>query len=224
MYGTGFLPADAVNIYRTDEDDLYLVGTAEVPLAALHMGEILDEAQLPVRYAGYSTCFRREAGSYGKDLRRDVPRAPVRQGRDVHVHRAGGEPRDARVHPERRGEDPRQARDPLPGREHRGRRPRRPRGQEVRHRGMAPRPGQVPRADELLEHDRLPGAAAADAHAPRRWLARDAPHAERHGHRDRAHADRDPREPPARGRLGRDPEHLWQYLPERVRVLQPTGS
>src|SRR5205085_594237 len=68
MYGTGFLPSDAVNIYRTDEDELYLVGTAEVPLAALHMGEILDEADLPLRYAGYSTCFRREAGSYGKDL------------------------------------------------------------------------------------------------------------------------------------------------------------
>ena len=68
MYGTGFLPAEAVNIYRTDEDELYLVGTAEVPLAALHMGEIIDEAQLPLRYAGYSTCFRREAGSYGKDL------------------------------------------------------------------------------------------------------------------------------------------------------------
>ncbi|HYG73195.1 MAG TPA: serine--tRNA ligase [Actinomycetota bacterium] len=68
MYGTGFLPTDAVNIYRTDEDDLYLVGTSEVPLAALHMGEILDEADLPVRYGGYSTCFRREAGSYGKDL------------------------------------------------------------------------------------------------------------------------------------------------------------
>ena len=67
MYGTGFLPTDAVNIYRTAEDDLYLVGTAEVPLAALHLGEILDEADLPVRYAGYSTCFRREAGTYGKD-------------------------------------------------------------------------------------------------------------------------------------------------------------
>ena len=68
MYGTGFLPTDAVNIYRTDEDDLYLVGTSEVPLAALHLGEILDEADLPMRYGGYSTCFRREAGSYGKDL------------------------------------------------------------------------------------------------------------------------------------------------------------
>jgi seryl-tRNA synthetase len=68
MYGTGFLPTDAVNIYRTEEDELYLVGTSEVPLAAFHMSEVLDDAELPVRYAGYSTCFRREAGSYGKDL------------------------------------------------------------------------------------------------------------------------------------------------------------
>ncbi|TMK20487.1 MAG: serine--tRNA ligase [Actinobacteria bacterium] len=67
MYGTGFLPTDAVNIYRTAEDDLYLIGTAEVSLAALHLGEILEEADLPARYAGYSTCFRREAGTYGKD-------------------------------------------------------------------------------------------------------------------------------------------------------------
>jgi seryl-tRNA synthetase len=68
MYGTGFLPTDQVNIYRTRDDDLYLVGTAEVPLAAFHLGEILEEADLPLHYAGYSTCFRREAGSYGKDL------------------------------------------------------------------------------------------------------------------------------------------------------------
>jgi seryl-tRNA synthetase len=68
MYGTGFLPTDAVNIYRTDEDELYLVGTSEVSLAAFHLGEILDEGDLPLRYAGYSSCFRREAGSYGKDL------------------------------------------------------------------------------------------------------------------------------------------------------------
>src|SRR5215213_7245758 len=68
MYGTGFLPADEAQIYKTEEDELYLVGTAEVPLAALHMGEIVDEGDLPLKYAGYSTCFRREAGSYGKDL------------------------------------------------------------------------------------------------------------------------------------------------------------
>jgi seryl-tRNA synthetase len=68
MFGTGFLPTDAVNIYVTREDELYLAGTSEVPLAALRMGEIVDEADLPQRFAGYSTCFRREAGSYGKDL------------------------------------------------------------------------------------------------------------------------------------------------------------
>lgn len=68
MFGTGFLPTDAVNIYKTSEDDLYLTGTSEVGLAAYRMGEILDEADLPMRYAGYSTCFRREAGTYGKDL------------------------------------------------------------------------------------------------------------------------------------------------------------
>jgi seryl-tRNA synthetase len=68
MFGTGFLPTDAVNIYVTREDDLYLVGTSEVSLAAFHIGEILDESSLPIRMAGYSTCFRREAGSYGKDL------------------------------------------------------------------------------------------------------------------------------------------------------------
>jgi seryl-tRNA synthetase len=68
MYGTGFLPTDESNLYVTREDELYLVGTSEVPLAAYRMDEILDEADLPLRYAGYSTCFRREAGSYGKDL------------------------------------------------------------------------------------------------------------------------------------------------------------
>jgi len=68
MYGTGFLPTDEVNIYVTTEDELYLVGTSEVSLAAYRMGEIVDEAELPLRYTGYSTCFRREAGTYGKDL------------------------------------------------------------------------------------------------------------------------------------------------------------
>ena len=68
MFAAGFFPTDRANVYRTDQDDLYLVGTSEVPLAALHMGEILDGSVLPARYAGYSTCFRREAGSYGKDL------------------------------------------------------------------------------------------------------------------------------------------------------------
>ena len=69
MYGTGFLPTEEVNIYLVERDDLYLVGTSEVSLAALHMGEIFEAAALPLRYAGYSTCFRREAGAAGKDTR-----------------------------------------------------------------------------------------------------------------------------------------------------------
>jgi seryl-tRNA synthetase len=69
LYGTGFFPDDSEQVYAIEKDDLYLVGTSEVALAALHMDEILDEADLPVRYAGFSTCFRREAGTYGKDTR-----------------------------------------------------------------------------------------------------------------------------------------------------------
>ncbi|WP_133847842.1 serine--tRNA ligase [Labedaea rhizosphaerae] len=69
MGGTGFLGAHAAEVYRLAEDDLYLVGTSEVPLAGYHADEILDLERGPKRYAGWSTCFRREAGSYGKDTR-----------------------------------------------------------------------------------------------------------------------------------------------------------
>jgi seryl-tRNA synthetase len=69
MYGTGFLPTDEAQIYAVRDDDLYLIGTAEVTLASYHAGEILEPADLPKRYLGYSTCFRREAGTYGKDAR-----------------------------------------------------------------------------------------------------------------------------------------------------------
>jgi seryl-tRNA synthetase len=67
LYGTGFLPDTEQQIYRLADDDLYLVGTSEVALASLHAGEIVDE--LPLRYAGFSSCFRREAGAAGKDTR-----------------------------------------------------------------------------------------------------------------------------------------------------------
>ena len=69
MFGTGFLPDTEQQIYRVPDDDLYLVGTSEVPLASLHAGELLSEEELPLRYAGFSTCFRREAGAAGKDTR-----------------------------------------------------------------------------------------------------------------------------------------------------------
>src|SRR5690606_12042432 len=67
LVGTGFFPADREQVYAVPEDGLFLVGTSEVPLAAYHMDEIFDPEDLPARYAGFSTCFRREAGTYGKD-------------------------------------------------------------------------------------------------------------------------------------------------------------
>ena len=69
MEGTGFLGQAAENVYRLEADDLYLVGTSEVPLAAYHADEIIDADRLPLRYAGWSSCYRREAGTYGKDTR-----------------------------------------------------------------------------------------------------------------------------------------------------------
>jgi seryl-tRNA synthetase len=69
LFGTGFLPDTEQQIYRVPDDDLYLVGTSEVPLASLHAGEILAAGDLPRRYAGLSSCFRREAGAAGKDTR-----------------------------------------------------------------------------------------------------------------------------------------------------------
>ena len=67
LFGTGFFPDDAEQVYEIQNDELYLVGTSEVSLAALHGDEILELDSLPLRYAGFSTCFRREAGTYGKD-------------------------------------------------------------------------------------------------------------------------------------------------------------
>ncbi len=67
LFGTGFFPGDREQVYAVPADDLYLVGTSEVSLAAYHGDEIFNSDQLPLRYAGFSTCFRREAGTYGKD-------------------------------------------------------------------------------------------------------------------------------------------------------------
>jgi len=69
LFGTGFLPGDRDQIYELPKDELYLAGTAEVPLASLHAGAILEAGELPIRYAGFSSCFRREAGAAGRDTR-----------------------------------------------------------------------------------------------------------------------------------------------------------
>ena len=94
-------------------------------------------ATLPLRYAGFSPCFRREAGAAGKDTQGHLPRAPVRQGRDVRVRRARRVAGRARAAAGDRGGDPGGPRDPLPRGQHRGRRPRQLGGEEVRPRGVA---------------------------------------------------------------------------------------
>jgi seryl-tRNA synthetase len=69
LIGTGAFPSDSVNVYKVEDDPLYLAGTAEIPLASLHAGEILDAGDLPLRYVAFSPCFRREAGAAGRDTR-----------------------------------------------------------------------------------------------------------------------------------------------------------
>ena len=138
-----------------------LVGTSEVSLAALHADELLAEDELPLRYGGFSTCFRREAGAAGRDTRGIF-----------RVHQFDKVEMFSFVRPEDSADEHerilsieegilQRPRDPLPGREHRRRRPRRLRREEVRLRGVAARAGPLPRADVVLEHDRLPGAPAA---------------------------------------------------------------
>ncbi len=68
MYGTGFFPVEKTQYYKTELDDLFLIGTSEVPICAYHSDEFLDADMLPLKYTAFSTCFRREAGTYGKDL------------------------------------------------------------------------------------------------------------------------------------------------------------
>ena len=205
LHGTGFFPAEREMIYEVPQDELFLVGTSEVSLAALHAGQILAAEELPLRYVGISTCFRREAGAARQGHARDLSRAPVRQGRDVRLLRArafaGRAPAPARDP----GADPRGARDPVQGRRHPGRRPRRARRAQVRLRGLDPEPGPLPRGHLDFEHDRLPGPpprTPATALRPRRH--RNTPHRERHRRRDRPHADRPDREPPGRGRRRHD--------------------
>ena len=202
LYGTGFLPDTEQQIYTLPEDELFLVGTSEVALASLHDSEILDRERLPLRYAGFSPCFRREAGAAGKDTR-GIFR--VHQFDKVEMfsfvtpeESAAG----ARADPRARGGDPRRARAALPGRQHRRRRPRQLGGQEVRLRGVDPEPGPLPRVDIVLEHHRLPGAAIEHSR-PRRWPHASAAHAQRDRRRGRAHDRCAARERPARRRQRR---------------------
>ena len=139
LFGTGFLPDTEQQIYHLPEDDLYLVGTSEVALASLHDNEILSGEDLPLRYAGFSPCFRREAGAAGKDTR-GIFR--VHQFDKVEMF-AFVEPEEGRAEHERllAIEESILGELQIPYRVvgDRGRRPRRLGGQEVRPRGVAAR-------------------------------------------------------------------------------------
>ena len=164
---------------------------------------------LPLRYAGFSTCFRREAGAAGRDTRgifRVHQFDKVEMFSFVEPVRVG---RRARAPAGDRGADPRRAGDPLPGRQRRRRRPRRPGGEEVRLRGLDPEPGALPRADLLLEHDRLPGAAPRlQVPARRGRVTAAGAHAERHRRGRGPDDDRPDREPAGTGRR----IHATQYF------------
>ena len=109
LYGTGFLPDTEQQIYALPEDELYLVGTSEVALASLHDDEILDAERLPLRYAGFSPCFRREAGAAGKDTR-GIFRVHQFEKVEMFSFVAPESSTDgARAHPGDRGGDPRRA-------------------------------------------------------------------------------------------------------------------
>ena len=124
LYGTGFLPDTEQQIYSLREDDLHLVGTSEVALASLHDGEIIDGERLPLRYAGFSPCFRREAGAAGKDTR-GIFR--VHQFDKVEMFSFVAPEESAAEHERilaHRGGDPRRAGAALPRRQHRRHRSR----------------------------------------------------------------------------------------------------
>ena len=197
MIGTGFFPTERSNIYALEADDLYLTGTSEVALAGLHMGEILETDDLPLRYRGFSTCFRREAGAAGKDTRGMFRVHQFNKVEMFVVHAAGRLARRARADGRARGGASPGARPAVPRRRRRRRRPRRSRGAEDRPRGVVPVAGPLPRGHVVLEYDRLPGAPTghtlAVAGGPRA-----APHAERHRRRRTAWCSRSSRTSRAR--------------------------
>ena len=202
MEGTGFLGAHADEVYRLANDDLYLVGTSEVALAGYHSDEILDAAELPLRYAGFSSCFRREAGSYGKDTR-GIIRVHWFDKVEMFSYVAAGAGRGRAPAAAGLGTAvPGLARTQLPGDRRGGRRPRLQRQPQVRHRGLVPVPGRLPRADLDVQLHHLPVPPAEHQIAVRGRPGGTAGHPERHAVRGLPHHRLPAGPPPAAGRLG----------------------
>ena len=184
LFGTGFFPGEREMIYEVPHDELFLVGTSEVSLAALHAGEILAADELPQRYAGFSTCFRRESGAAGKDTR-GIFR--VHQFDKVEMF-SFVRPEDLSAEHERllaiEERILQAARPPVPGGRHRRRRPGRSGGAQVRLRGLDPEPVPLPGGHLVLEHHRLPGSPPRLPLSPRaRRPAAPRAHPERHRRR-----------------------------------------
>ena len=204
MVGTGFFPEAEAQVYALGSDDLFLVGTAEVPLASMHGGETLAEADLPLHYVGFSTCFRREAGAAGKDTRGIF-----------RVHQFDKLELFSYCHPDTSWDEHErllaieeeiaqelgfhyQVVDIPAG--DLGASAARKYDIEVWLPGQAP----LPRADVVLELHRLPGPPPEHPLPRRRRQAPVRAHAERHRDHVEPHAARADRVRPARGRLDRD--------------------
>ena len=172
MEAAGFFPTDRSQVYEVDGGELFLVGTSEVPLAGIHLGETLDEAALPSPLRRVLLLLPAGGGHLRQGHPGHLPGPPVRQGGDVQLRPPGHELGRARSHAGHRGVDRRRARPSLPGHRRRRRRPRRPGGQEVRHRGVAPVGGPLPGADVLLQLHRLLRPPARRPHEGRERDAR----------------------------------------------------
>ena len=209
MDGTGFLGQAADDVYRIEGEDLYLVGTSEVPMAAYHSDEILDGESLPLRYAAFSPCFRKEAGSHGKDTK-GIIRVHWFDKVEMFVYSTM---EDSYAEHQRLLDWEKQFLDKLElayqvidvaagdlGPE---------RTTQVRLRGVDPDPGEVSRVDLDLQLHRLPDSSPRHPWSVRRRRPTDR-HSQRHAMRDDSHHRCDPGDPPAgrwlRPTAGRPPE------------------
>ena len=207
MLRTGQLPKFEEQLFKTQEPDenrtLYLIPTAEVPVTALHADEILGESTLPRRYVCFTPCYRREAGTYGKDMKGMIRQHQFDKVELVKVTTPAQsyDELDAMVR-ERRGGAPAPGTPVSRGAALRGR-CRLRRRQELRPRGVAAGAGEVPRDLLVLELRGVPGAPARSEVSPgRRRPRRVLPYAERVRARRRPHADRRARELPGGRRIG----------------------